>query len=310
MPPAHKLRKRVTSILRRLGLLSAERLEAVLALLDDKTPSGFSALARAGLPFSSGARTRQILSYIAPRLGKRVRMDRELRDSIMLPLREVGILIKGLALSAEGRVIPNEWKPKSPNNLYLLAPDFRTLLQVGDKDFSRAVSEWEEQAAARLLRIASSEAAAAAAGKKERLVPITLARYCPRFLPEYRVVFVDDADGRRIADEWVPFVKALDLPLNLASRWPDIILNLPSTRSCWVIDCVETDGEIDTVRKAEMLEAFRAKGLDITGFTTVYRLARRFAQRQSKVDNLAPGTYVWIAELGGAQFKKLGFVDA
>jgi hypothetical protein len=53
-----------------------------------------------------------------------------------------------------------------------------------------------------------------------------------------------------------------------------------------------------------MEEAFRGRDLVIDGFTTVYRHIRRFAERQSQVDNIASGTRVWIAELGGAQFLK------
>jgi hypothetical protein len=32
--------------------------------------------------------------------------------------------------------------------------------------------------------------------------------------------------------------------------------------------------------------------------------ARRFAARQSQADNIAADTYLWIVELGGAQFLK------
>jgi len=296
-------RHRVQAILEKLGLFTADRLETVLALLDDETPSDFPRLAAQGLPFASGATTRQILDYIAPRLGKR-RMDRELRDAIMLPLREVGILITGYADTQSGKVIPHFWKPKSPRNVYVLNPEFERLLHRHEAEFEGALRAWEEATDERKTRIASAEAASLAAGKDDRLVSIALRLYCPRFLPGYDVVFVDDADGQRIAPEWENHVTRLRLPLDLASRWPDIVLNPPGTSRCWIVDCVETDGEIDPVRRQEMLESFGDRGLSIDGFTTVYRTARRFAQRQSQTDNLAPDTYLWIAELGGAQFCK------
>lgn len=78
-------------MLERLGLHTPEREECVLALLDDSEPSPFRVLAEEGLPFSSGASTQQIFRVIAPRLGKET-IDREARDQIMLPLREVGVL--------------------------------------------------------------------------------------------------------------------------------------------------------------------------------------------------------------------------
>lgn len=75
----------------RLGLHTPEREECVLALLDDTIPSSFRALEEAGLKFEAGATTQQIFGVIAPRLGKES-IDREARDQIMLPLREVGVL--------------------------------------------------------------------------------------------------------------------------------------------------------------------------------------------------------------------------
>jgi hypothetical protein len=297
------IRERITRILRRLGLLTDERVETIVALLDDETPSDFRALAEVGLPFAAGATTRQILDYIAPRLGKR-RMDRELRDYIMLPLREVGILLRGYADTKNGRVKLHFWEPKSPANVYVLNPDFRKLLDREEAEFPDAVRAWENADNERKRRIASAEAAALAAGKDDRLVSIALSLYCPRFLVGYQVVFVDDTDGQRIAAEWKEAVERLRLPLDLASRWPDIILNVPGSNWCWIVDCVETDGEVDPVRRDEIFEAFKDRKLIVRGFTTVYRTAKRFAARQAEVDNIAPETYVWIAELGGAQFRK------
>lgn len=297
-------RERSEAILGRLGLFTQERLETILALLDRDEPSGFGALADAGMSLAHGGTTRQLLDYIAPRLGKK-RMDRELRDYIMLPLREVGILITGYADSQELAVIPHKWKPKSPNNVYLLAADFVELIEtVPKEEFDQRLTEWEASTEDRITHIAAAEAAAFAEDAEQRLVSIAQALYCPQFLTDYEVVFVDDTDGARISDEWQERVAELDLPLNLATRWPDIILNVLGTRNCWIIDCVETDGEIDPVRRREMERDFTDRGLTIDGFTTVYRTARRFAERQRQVDNIAPRTYVWIAELGGAHFLK------
>lgn len=297
-------RRRVELVLSRLGLLTDERLETVCALLDTESPSRFRRLAQAGKRFSDGATTRHLLDYIAPLLGKQ-RMDRELRDYIMLPLREVGILIKGYADTSSGEVILNKWEPKSPNNVYVASPDFKELLKIEDNlQFEDALRNWESGLDERVNRIASAEAAALAANRRERLVSIALAIYCPQYLHDYRVVFVDDADGIRIAEEWTETVAELQLPLDLTGRWPDIILNIPGLNRCWVIDCVETDGEIDPVRRTEIESAFGDRDLLIDGFTTIYRTTRRFAERQSRVDNIAPGTYVWIAEIGGSQFLK------
>jgi hypothetical protein len=277
--------------------------ETIVALMDDESPSAFRALAEHGLPFASGARTQQLFKCIAPRLGK-AEIDREQRDYVMLPLREVGILITGYADTKAGRVIPHFWKPKSSCNVYMLNPEFRKLLEREEDEFDDALKAWEGATNDRKRRIVSAQAAAFAAGKDDRLVSIAVSLYCPHFLPGYAVVFIDDSDGKRIASEWQGHVDRLRLPLDLASRWPDIVLNAPDTPRCWIVDCVETDGEIDPVRRQEMLDAFARRDLAIDGFTTAYRTVRRFATRQAQMDNVAPDTYVWIAELGGAQFRK------
>lgn len=298
------LEERVEYILNAIGLKHPARVETILALSDEDTPSGFHFLKDRGLPISSGATTRQLLDHIAPRLGKS-HMDRELRDFFFLPLREVGILIRGYADSKEGAVRPHYWKPKSPNNVYVLNPEFRDLLSSPTKGFRGRVDRWIEEGEERRNRAASAEAAETAAESGSRLVNVAITEYCPRYVPEYEVVFVDDTGhGDRIGSEFKANVERLKLPLDLAARWPDVILNIPDTNRCWILECVETDGEVDPVRKTEMEESFANAGLQVDGFTTIYRDTVRFGQRQRQVDNIAPGTYVWIAELGGGQLLK------
>lgn len=303
--PRDTIEGRIQYLLERLGL--HKRVEchvAILALLDQKTPHPFRDLAEKGLTFAAGATNRQILDYIAGRLRKS-RLDRELRDSIMLPLRAVGIAAKAYADKATGKVIPHYWKTNtSSRNMYMLTPEFKALIDKDGDPFVDAASAWEIETPERRRRLVSAEAAASAIDRGERLVTVTRNVYCPHYLPEYQVVFVDDGDGTRINPEWQGAADRLQLPLDLTSRWPDIILNIPDTNRCWIVDCVETDGEVDVVRRQEMIEAFEARGLTIEGFTTVYRTAKRFAQRQHAMDNIAAETCVWIAELGGSQWHK------
>ncbi|MGH9153733.1 MAG: BsuBI/PstI family type II restriction endonuclease [Acidimicrobiales bacterium] len=243
-------RQRVRAALDRLGLLTAEREECVLALLDATEVSPFGPLADAGLRFNSGASTQQIFRVISPRLGKES-IDREARDQIMLPLREVGVL--GIAYAdTENRVVErNYWKPKSPNNVYVVTDDFEAVLAVGDDAFEDQLGEWIASSDQRLARMATAEAAAAAAHEDARLVPLTIEHYCPAALADYEVVFTDDADARDNT-AWSENIERFQLPLNLSSRWPDIILRNPATGRFWIVDCVDSDGEVDAVRKAEI----------------------------------------------------------
>lgn len=295
-------RERVQAVLRRLGQHTDEREECMMALLDDGAPSPFTALEDAGLSFASGASTQQIFNVIAPRLGKES-IDREARDQIMLPLREVGVLGIGYADTQAKQVEPAYWKPKSPNNVYVVADEFRALLAVEDDAFDDDLEEWLSSSAARITRMAAAEASAAAAHEDERLVTLTIETYCATAFPGYEVVFTDDAEARDNT-EWTNNIERYGLPLDLSSRWPDIILRDPESGAFWIIDCVESDGEIDAVRKAEIDAAFDERGHSIAGHTTVYRTVSRFAQRQRAVDNIALKTYVWIMEIGGAHWLK------
>ena len=274
----------------------------MLALLDDSEPSPFRVLAEEGLPFSSGASTQQIFRVIAPRLGKET-IDREARDQIMLPLREVGVL--GIAYAdTRGRTVETAyWKPKSPNNVYVVTDGFWSLLRSTDSAFDRDLEEWVASSGRRMIRAAAAEAAATAARKGERLVRLTIETYCSTAVAGYEVVFTDDAEARDGTD-WAENIRRYDLPLDLSTRWPDIILRDPIAGGFWIVDCVESDGEIDAVRKAEIGAAFESRGHVIDGYTTVYRTVTRFAQRQRAVDNIAVGTYVWVMEIGGAHWLK------
>lgn len=300
-------RERVQEALRRLGYHTPEREECIMALLDDATPSPFRVLADAGLKFGDGASTQQIFGAIAPRLGKQS-IDREARDQIMLPLREVGVLGVAYADTANARVEHAYWKPKSPNNVYVVAEDFKALLAVPDGAFDTILADWLASTPERLTRLAAAEAAASAAHGDERLVPLTITTYCATALADYEVVFTDDGEARD-ATEWAANIDTYSLPLDLSTRWPDIILRHPGTGHFWIVDCVDSDGEVDTVRKAEIEEAFFARGHEIAGFTTAYRTVARFAQRQRATDNIALNTYFWIMEIGGAHFFKKALDD-
>lgn len=184
-----------------------------------------------------------------------------------------------------------------------MTDDFHALLAVGVETFGDRLDSWIASSQQRLVRLATSEAAAAAAHEDSRLVPLTIEHYCPVALEEYEVVFTDDAEARD-GTAWSENIERFDLPLDLSSRWPDIVLRDATSGHFWIVDCVESDGEIDAMRKAEIESAFEARGHAIDGYTTVYRTVGRFAQRQRMHDNIAVDTYVWIMEIGGSHWLK------
>ncbi len=263
----------------------------------------------AGLSMAAGLPNKLLLDTVRTRMGMPPK-DREGRDFVQLPLREVGLMGIGLFDSKMRAVIPDVWKSKSNYCLYVLHPEAKELLShVPEEEFSDRLDEWLADTANRKARIASAQAAAAAALAGGRLVPLTIEKYCKTFHPNFRVVFVDDSDGARIPSEYSGDVAALDVPLHLGTRWPDIILYNDETSEFWIVDCVESDGEVDYVRRGEMLASFLDRGHKIAGFTTAYRTLKRFMERQAAHDNIADGTYVWIMEIGGSHFLKLSVAE-
>lgn len=295
-------KRRIHRILTGLGRYYP-RLEAAIIFLDDDTqPSQLTRMAKLGYKISDGATNRQLLDGVAALTGES-KIDRESRDYVQLPLREVGILAIATASPDEKCFILNYWKPKSNNCVYVLEPEFRALLRCSPTEFDNRIDDWLAGTSTRKARLDSAEAAAWANQQGGRLVPATQELYCPHFLPEYEVIYVDDRDGDRIAPEFQEKIMRLRIPLDLSSRWPDLVLVNPDGEF-WIIDCVENDGEVDYVRRDEMTAAFNAAGHTVAGYTTAYRNLNKFAERQKSHDNIADGTYVWIMEIGGSHWKK------
>lgn len=311
--------ERIAELLERLDSYSDLRAACLLGLTDDRTPHPLPALSGAGLTLSAGATTRQLFGFAAPRLGK-TRIDRELRDDVWPRLRELGIVQRSYVLTAseartEGRLIEYgvHRRAKSPNNGYALTDDARRLLlKTSDRDWRRKLDEFVIGDADRRLRVLQHEAAMAAAvapGDHALLMRAAADALRATRLPDYELVFIDDADEARIKDEWKKELEPRGLLPDLDSLWPDAILVRDSDRSLWFIDAVTTDGEIDETRRAELGAWATARGYRAAGYTTAYETWKRTAARQARMKNLAVGTNVWIAEDGGKLFSVESLAD-
>lgn len=279
-----------------------------MALLDDETPNPLPRMADQGFRWSAGSPNQRLLRRIEEDLG-RGRIDREGRDSVLAPLRELNILGIGTADPENNRVVADYWIPKSNYCLYRVRDDFRVLVvDTPDGEFDEALERWLAESERRRERVLAAETRALAENAGERLVRLTTETYCEAALAEYEIVYVDDEDARD-TNEWSPNIERYDLPLNLATRWPDIVLRHRETGAFWFVDCVENDGEVDALRREEIAAAFTERGHTVDGFTTAYRTLNKFAQRQRAENNLAAGTYVWIMEIGGAHFLKESIAD-
>ena len=303
---------RIVELLERLDSYSDLRAACLLGLTDDRTPHPLPTLAKAGLALSAGATTRQLFGFAAPRMGKE-HIDRELRDEVWPRLRELGIVERSYVLTAkeaqtEGRLIEYgiHRRAKSPNNGYALTDDTRQLLlKTSDRNWRRKLDEFVVDDSNRRLRVLQHEAASAAAaapGGHARLMRAAADALRKTRLPDYELVFIDDADEERVKSEWQKELEPRGLLLDLDSLWPDAILVRDRDRSLWFIDAVTTDGEIDETRRAELEAWASARGYRAAGYTTAYETWKRTAARQARMKNLAVGTNIWIAEDGGKLF--------
>jgi hypothetical protein len=303
---------RIAELLGRLDSYSDLRAACLLGLTDDVTPHPVAALAAEGLKLSAGATTRQLFQFAAPKLGK-MHIDRELRDEVWPRLRELGIVQRSYVLTAkearrEGKLVDYgvHRRAKSPNNGYALTGEARRLLvETLETDWAQELDEFVHSTDDRRRRVLQHEATTAAAtapGDHSKLMQAAVAALRAARLPDYKLVFIDEADETRIKDEWKEKLEPRGLLPDLDSLWPDAILVRDADRSLWFIDAVTTDGEIDETRRAELQEWAAARGYTVSGYTTAYETWRRTSTRQGKMKNLAVGTNLWIAEDGGKLF--------
>jgi hypothetical protein len=303
------LYERVKELLGRVSsTYPREHAAVLLSLCDDETPNQYGVLQAAGMPYSYAASNRHILDYIRVFLGidpTKRRLDRELRDYYILPLRDLGLLEKTYVYPekerpADGRLVERgSHKGKSGNNSYTLSADTRELL-LGSSDeewadaLDRFIAESDER-----RRKAIEAKTASIPSDHGALIDTAVDILQSQRLPEYDLVYIDDGDNERVENEWKPKMVAMGLALDLDDKYPDAILAHPETRGLWVVDAVISDGELNKDRCDAIAAWAEEHGCHVEGFVTAYLTWKKAGQRQGKHRNIAAGSYMWIAEDGG-----------
>jgi hypothetical protein len=317
--PTDSLELRIGELLERLDLHKSygdEKRLATWVLADKTTTSPHSVLATAGYAWANGATQAQINSRVCLEiLGRSKKLDREtFRDYVLLPLREVGVIEELRIYSAEERradpTLPltkrGEWKSKSASSSYILTEEAeRLLVETSDDEWEERLDEFLEANARRRERATqhtSSAAVASADVKAKHTVLIAAAAKAHEqspLLKGFDLLFIDDGDGDRIKEPYLSRLKSSGLELNLDTRYPDVIFGHLEKRKLWIIDAVTSDGEVDSVRLNEMSAWAGDAGWELAGATTAYETLAAYSGRQKKMTNIASGTYIWIAEIGG-----------
>jgi len=287
------------TVLSRLDRSTPDIIDAVFALLDNQQPSWF-ANAPEGARFCDGATTAHIGCHVGVLQRGKGKLDREGRDYWLKPLWQIGAIEKVYFDSSARKFIPGHPLAKSPNTAYRLASSFVSILKAPDGTWERLLADWIQAEAvrgrlevqAKLADVSRSEVDT----KHSDLIQSAIEFYVPRFLPGFRVVYVDESDGERITDADRTRLRQAGLELLLSDSMPDVLLWHAQSDWLWVIEVVTSDGEVDDHKLQQLQSLAKRAGKAGVGFTTAYPTWRTAAARQARFKNICPDTYIWIQE--------------
>lgn len=291
--------EQVESVLKKIGNYSIDKRDVVWCLLNNELPSLFPGAEKFKL--SDGASIAHIGSYVGILIRGKTKLDREGRDYWIKPLRDIGA-IEALTFSAKKEFVPGHIKAKSPNSCYKLNPSFVALLQAyGKSGFGELFVKWisSDEMRQRLEIQAVAEDAARYSvqlDSHQYLIQQSIDIYAKFFLPDFIVVYKDDADGDRVSKEEKELMDRLGIVLELEDAYPDVILHNKTNNSLWFIEAVTSDGEVDEHKIKGLFRICKKSNMQFSGATTTYLYWRTLAARQQRNKNLANNSMIWILE--------------
>lgn len=287
-------KSKIKQVLKRIDLINDDIVDVVFCLLDDQFPSLFDPK----FSLSDGASTAHIACYVGIYLRGRNKLDREGRDYWIKPLKDIGVIEAITYDSKNGPYVAGHLKAKSPNSAYRLHAGFIELLNEYDEE--KVLEYFQDNAIAQRLLVQSDALEKAAEkfgrGDHHKLIRLSISVYAQSFLPEFTMIYVDDSDGDRISEKEKAILRNSGIEIELGDSFPDVILIDENKEKLWFIEAVTSDGEVDHQKVSKLKDFCDRNGKEYAGATTTYLTWRTFSSRQARHKNLAPDTYVWIAE--------------
>jgi hypothetical protein len=305
---------RISEVLTLLDRSTADMRDVVFALLD--TGSNWFPAAPPEATFGDGATTAHIGAHVGIlQRGGDSKLDREGRDYWLKPLVDIGAIewcylpstSDTKLLSGGNQFYPGHPKAKSPNNAYRLTRSFVEILTADEGQWKIMLGKWigadETRKRLELQAILAEQVRKLTDNSHSELILLCAENYVPKFLPDFRVVYIDDGDGDRITGAQKDKLEEVGLEITLHDAMPDLLLVNGALTELWVVEAVTSDGEVDNHKKKQMTAFAQKHGMKV-GFTTAYPTWKKVAERQKKTgNNLAVGSYLWVMEDGSKNYK-------
>ncbi|PGD05869.1 hypothetical protein COM34_21115 [Bacillus wiedmannii] len=287
----------IESFLKMIDRYSDDMRDVIYCLLNDELPNPYSKISK-HYSISAGASVAHIGSYIGILMRGKNKLDREGRDYWIKPLVEVGIIDLITASGEEFKL--GHLKAKSPNSAYRLNSEFVCLLKkFQNQNFDQLVKEWFASAEHRKRLLVTYEKNDSGNGtlSHKGLIEDSINIYSKNYLSGYKCIFKDAEDGNRITKEERALLDLYKIKFgDLEDVWPDVILYNKEEDSLWFVEAVTSDGEVDTHKLQGFIKICQKSNKKFAGCTTTFYTWKRFYERQSSNNNLAPGTNFWIKE--------------
>lgn len=196
-------KERIADVLREIDRYTPDCADTVFALLDNEHDSWFTTASQS-IKFCDGASTAHIACHVGILQRGGRKLDREGRDYWLKPLWTIGAVEKVFFDSKSKQFIAGHPIAKSSSSAYRLAPDFTAILKAPEKKWRALLREWikEDQVRHRLaLQAQMAEVARKRVDTKHSdLIRAACDYYVPHFLPGYKVIYIDEADGDRVSE--------------------------------------------------------------------------------------------------------------
>lgn len=292
-------KNRIKAVLHEIDRYTVDRADTVFALLDDEHASWFTSAPK-GTKFCDGASTAHIACHVGILQRGGRKLDREGRDYWLKPLWEIAAVEKVFFDSKTKAFIPGHPIAKSSSSAYRLSDEFKAILKAPDKKWRAMLRAWiEEDQIRRRLELqarAAESSRSQVETKHSDLIRAACDYYAPHFLPDYKILYIDDADGDRVKEPERDKLYQAGIKIGLDDSMPDVLLWNRKTDRLWVIEAVVSDGEVDQHKVNSLTALATRSGKAGIDFTTAYQTWIAAARRQGKHKNIAPGTYIWIQE--------------